>query len=255
MTDEKRKEVLELLIKGCSPGSIIERNIPSFLYKYRSGNDNDLNALENDSIWMGNATMMDDPLDSKVMITDEFRNQIKYVVNNVDRFKEDKYKIHLNDDSIQKECFLCSLSEINDSEDMWKRYANDEQGICIEYNAKELLAGINLPLLPVCYDKKISYDVKTLAALGKAEMIFINFLVKDKVGIHGEDWHSQREWRIIAFPKNLALNETEKKGKCIRIIKPTKIILGKNISYKVKNRIMNWVEKAGNENIVIVQRE
>ena len=140
---------------------LLNRNA-SFLYKYRSGNDNDLNALENDSIWLGNATMMDDPLDSKVVITDEFRNQIKYVVNNIDCFKEDKYKIHLSDDSIQKECFLCSLSEINDSEDMWKRYANDEQGICIEYNAKGLLAGINIPLLTVCYDKKFHMMQKHL---------------------------------------------------------------------------------------------
>lgn len=255
MTDEKREEVLELLIKGGSPGGIIAQNLPPFLYKYRSGNDNDLNALENDSIWIGNATKMDDPLDSKVMLTDEFRNQIGYVVNNVDRFKEDKYRVHLNDDSIQKECFLCSLSEISDSEDMWRRYANDSQGICIEYNARELLTRINMLLLPVCYGKKISYDVKSFSALGKEEMIFTNFLVKNKVGINGEDWYSQREWRIIAFRKNLELSETEEKGKCVRIIKPTRIILGKNISYGVKNRIMNWREKAGNENIVIEQRE
>ncbi len=255
MTDEKREEVLKMLIKGYNPGSIIEQNLPLFLYKYRSGNDNDLNALENDSIWIGNATKMDDPLDSKVLITDTFRSQINYTVNNVDHFKEDRYRVHLNDDSIQKECFLCSLSEISDSEDMWKRYANHDQGICIEYNAKELLTRINMLLLPVCYSKKIPYDAKTFSLLGKETMIFTNFLIKNKVGINGEDWHSQREWRIIAFRKNLALSKTEEKGKCIRIIKPTKIILGKNISCEVKSRIMNWQGKAENTNIVIAQRE
>ena len=255
MTDEKREEVLKLLIKGCNPGTIIEQNLPSFLYKYRSGNDDDLNALEKDSIWIGNAKWMDDPLDSKVMVTDQFRNQINYAVNNVDRFKEDKYSVHLNDDLIQKECFLCSFSEISDSEDMWNRYANHSQGICIEYNAKELLIGINMLLLPVCYGKKITHDAKTLSSLDKEEMIFTNFLIKDEVGINGEDWHSQREWRIIAFRKSLALSKTEEKGKCVRIIKPTKIILGKNISYEIRSRIMHWQKRAENKNIAIVQQE
>lgn len=74
------------------------------------------------------------------------------------------------------------------------------------------------------------------------------------MGINDEDWHSQIKWRIIAFSKNLSLSQTEKKEKCIHIIKPTRVILGKNISYKIKRRIIDWKEKAGNENISIMQR-
>ena len=47
MTDEKRKEVLELLLKDCNPGELIVKNLPQYLYKYRSGSEWDLNALEN----------------------------------------------------------------------------------------------------------------------------------------------------------------------------------------------------------------
>lgn len=156
MTDEKRKEVLELLLKDCSPGKIIEENLPQYLYKYRSGSEWDLDALENDSVWMGSAIEMDDPLDSKLLLTDEFRKQIEYVVNNVEHFKKEKYRVYLNDNSVQKDCFLCSLSEISDSDDMWERYANNEQGFCIEYNTEELICKIGLPLLPVYYGEKIS---------------------------------------------------------------------------------------------------
>ena len=154
----------------------------------------------------------------------------------MEHFKEERFRIHLNDNSIQRECFLCSLSEINDSEDMWRRYSDDSRGICIEYNARELLTKIDIPLLPVCYGKKISFDAKNLSSLSKTEMIYTNFLIKDKVGINGEDWYSQREWRIIAFSKNLSLSQTEKNGKCIHIIKPTRVILGKNISLERKSR-------------------
>lgn len=105
---------------------------------------------------MGSAIEMDDPLDSKLLLTDEFRKQIEYVVNNVEHFKKEKYRVYLNDNSVQKDCFLCSLSEISDSDDMWERYANNEQGFCIEYNTEELICKIGLPLLPVYYGEKIS---------------------------------------------------------------------------------------------------
>ena len=41
---------------------------------------------ENDSVWIRYATKMDDLLDSKVLLTNEFKAQIDYVVNNVEHF-------------------------------------------------------------------------------------------------------------------------------------------------------------------------
>lgn len=253
MTDKQRKEILELLLKDCSPGRIIEENLPQHLYKYRSGSEWDLVALENDSVWMGNAIAMDDPIDSKVLLTEKFRTQLKDVINNVENFREEKYRVHLNGDSIQKDCFLCSLSEIGDSDDMWKRYANNEQGFCIEYNAEKLIQKIELPLFPVYYGEKIQYDARTLSGLSKAALIFENFLIKNKVGVNGEDWYSQREWRIIAFRNNLKLSETEE-GKCIQVIKPTRIILGRCVHDSVRTRIMNWKEQEGNKDVIIEHR-
>ena len=121
MTDEKRKEVLDLFLyddfKNSNASQIVIENLPKYLYKYRSGNTWDLDALENNKLWMANATLMDDPCDSKILLTDKFRAQIEYVINNVEHFRKPKYQIHLQDDSIQRECYLCSLSEINDSND------------------------------------------------------------------------------------------------------------------------------------------
>lgn len=122
MTDEKRKEVVDLFLhddfKSGDASQILLENLPKFLYKYRSGSSWDLDALENNKLWMANAPLMDDPYDSKFLLTDTFRAQIEYVVNNVEHFRKPKYQIHLQDDSIQRECYLCSLSEICDSNDM-----------------------------------------------------------------------------------------------------------------------------------------
>lgn len=254
MNDEKRKEVLDLLLKGCSTERVIESNLPINLYKYRAGNTWDLDALENDSIWMGNAVQMDDSFDSKLLLTEEFKEKIEYMTTYNDYFQKEKYKLLLNDDAIQNDCYICSLSEISDSEDMWKRYADNDKGFCIEYNTKELLTKLEIPLLPVYYGEKCKYDEKILSDFSKTAMIFENFLVKHKVGINGEDWYSQREWRIIAFSKNLSLSESNKNGKCIHIIKPTKIIMGRQIADTVKRRIISWKEKDDNEDVFIVQR-
>lgn len=258
MTDDKRKEILDMFLTADSStdqiSEIIVENLPEKLYKFRAGNDWDIEALENDSIWMGNATMMDDPYDSKILLTDEFRAKMDFVINNVERFQADKYRVHLRDDSIQRECFLCSLTEIRDSEDMWRRYANYEQGFCIEYNTIDLMQSVKLPVLPIYYGKKPLEDEKTISEIDKPTLIFKNFLIKDKTGPNGEDWYSQREWRIIAFRKSLELDDNNYKGKCIAICKPSKVILGKNITDQARARIVAWKNRAGNEHIEIAQR-
>ena len=259
MTDEKRKEVLDSFLygdlKNGTASQILSDNIPNYLYKYRSGTTLDLDALENNKLWMANATLMDDPYDAKLLLTDKFQAQIKYVVNNVERFRQPKYQIHLQDDSIQRVCYLCSLSEISDSNDMWIRYANNEQGFCIQYDTLKLLKNIKFPILPVWYGQKPYEDANTLAKMSKSTMILKNFLIKSRTGLNGEDWYSQREWRIIALGKMLGITEGNINGKCIDAISPSKIILGKNISVTLYNRIINWICRSENKNILIEKRE
>ena len=82
------------------------------------------------------------------------------------------------------------------------------------------------------YDKKI--ECEDLSKLDKKSLIICNFLIKDKLGKQGEDWYSQREWRIISFKNNMELENDAQDGKCIQVIK--RIILGKNIIDKNNKR-------------------
>jgi len=254
MTDEKRKEVLELLLKDDKPTELIVQYCPQYLYKYRSGNSRDLDALERDTIWIGNATRMDDPYDSMQMLTDEFKAKMLSAIFCEKKFNNEKYWRHLEPDSIQKGCFICSFSEVNNNQDMWDRYANKEQGICIEYRTEDLFRNVGMPLLPVYYEEKKSDDEEVLSKLSSAALMYRNFLIKDKEGKNGEDWYSQREWRIIARHNILGIEESDE-GKCIAVPKPTKIILGKNSSDDLKRRIAAWKEKEENKDVSIVEKK
>lgn len=253
MTDEKRREFIELVRQEKDFSDLIKKNIPPFLYKYRSGYDWDLNALENNQLWMGNATKMDDPVDSKMLFDNKFLEQVQYLVNYNDRFSSEKYKKILEKDVIQKDCYLCSLSEVSDNSDMWDRYANKERGFCIEYDTVSLIQNVGLPILPVYYDEKEKNNASSISSSSKKKIILLNYLIKNWTGEDGEDWHSQREWRIIGFTKNLEIGETDVNGKCIKAIKPNRIILGKYISCEVKNRILQYAKCNGD--LIIDQRK
>ena len=197
---------------------------------------------------------MDDPIDARILLDERFKRSIEYVVNNVDYFNNEKYRVHLLDNAIQKDCFICSFSELRDSEDMWTMYANNEQGFCIEYDTHSLYTKNNLLLLPVCYDEKKEYSVEDIASLSKKQLLFMNFLIKNKFGINNENWYVQREWRMLAFRKTLNPIGDQDLGKCIRTIKPRSVILGHNVSEMVKSRIKAWAAKEENQHIIVIQK-
>ncbi len=254
MKDEVRIEILNALLSGedRKVREILEKNIPAFLYKFRSGNQLDLAALENNTIWIGCATEMDDPYDANLILEKNFKEKAKTIIENVDKDKRKEYRNILEDCWFQKECFLCSFSEVYDNDDMWKMYADNNTGISIEYSASELYFNIGYLLLPVVYFERpvVDYD---FCQSSKRVQIFNNFLLKKRYGENGEDWYSQREWRIIAFRKNLDITLSLEKGKCISVPKPTRIIFASNIKKQVEEQILEWSKKEENKNVEIVR--
>ena len=100
---------------------------------------------------------------------------------------------------------ICSLSELNNSDGMWRNYADDSKGYCIKYdtrNYENLYA-----LYPVVYqDNRKSNIVTSILSAFIGEMIFGMsngqiaadksqfirlFLTKDLV------WSYQKEWRLL----------------------------------------------------------
>ena len=158
--------------------------------------------------------------------------------------------IHLKK-KIRDQALVSCFSE-QYSEKMWRKYANDSEGICLVYNLREIF--INLPkdlkFYPVRYvdDRKEQYDIRFTSQeynnKNDSEQEHLKFLLscltKNKV-----PYSSEAEWRL--FYDNALLNDDEK-GQCFNfIIKPKVVIMGRNIDRNIdyKKRVEEYVSKNG----------
>lgn len=246
MNNDIRNEIIDCSIEENTRRAkeLIEQNKPMFLYKYRVGNDYDIDALKQNKIWISRATEMDDEEEGKLYINkEEFAQALEIMEENDPKFRNSKYRktIEKVPLEVKKSTLICSFSEICDNEDMWNKYANQKRGFCIEYKFDELFREEKNPLLyPVAYiDEKPIFGIKDC---NKKKMVFLTLYKKTKIGCNGEQWLEQKEWRYACFEKNLNLSDKEK-GCLISVSKPTKIYFGKNSSDYLKMQIKKWVSE------------
>jgi|MucameStandDraft_1065616.scaffolds.fasta_scaffold15448_3 Protein of unknown function (DUF2971). len=132
---------------------------------------------------------------------------------------------------------ICSLSELQDSAEMWQNYADSSKGYCIEY---DMQGYENMyALFPVVYqDNRESNIVMSILSSFIGEMIFGMsngqiaadksqfirlFLTKDLV------WSYQKEWRLLGDANQ-------------KLVAPTvnAIYLGKNMSEQGKQQMIDY---------------
>lgn len=251
MDNELRKKIIDEFASGnvAEATELLLENEPQYLYKYRSGKSYDIDALKKKKLWISRATEVDDEEDGKIYIEDIFKQALKLMQQENNEYKAPKYEETVNhiSDITKQEVFICSFSEVCENDDMWKRYANDSSGFCIEYNFKDLFIK-DLICLPVSYEEK--------SPLGPAEfktkesMFFSALYRKNMVGENGEDWNGQREWRWACYEKTLGLSKDEN-GMLISAPMPHKIIVGRNASALLKEQLQEAIDYLG-ENIPIV---
>ncbi len=115
---------------------------------------------------------------------------------------------------IRDEYGVCSLSENKDSQIMWQMYADNYQGICIEYDFEYSDDDyLKTRLFPVTYIDSRQND--PLAMLMEVILInifrkdvkaigdFINEWIIDLLTTKNKEWQLQKEWRIIGKAKEL----------------------------------------------------
>lgn len=168
-----------------------------------------------------------------------------------------------NSDSIIKAIYVSCFSETNDSILMWSHYAKNHEGICIEYNLKEL--GLNNPItryiFPVYYSNKV-FDIGSYITDGDKEFDNViqgfnqnidknmnNSKVNSKLKFNNmvlyltalnksRDWSYEKEWRYVHINTNSQIKPT-----FFKIPKPKAIYLGSKINDKNKNYIRNLARK------------
>ena len=239
------------------------------LFRFRPAKQYEIDTLESNKIFLCRPSIYEDNGDCEILfdIKDLCRylmvemkpNKYRKIANLVN---EDFYNSIMDSLEIMPE-FIHLKKKIRDqalvscfseqySEKMWRKYANDSEGICLVYNLREIF--INLPkdlkFYPVRYvdDRKEQYDIRFTSQeynnKNDSEQEHLKFLLscltKNKV-----PYSSEAEWRL--FYDNALLNDDEK-GQCFNfIIKPKVVIMGRNIDRNIdyKKRVEEYVSKNG----------
>ncbi|MBQ6863619.1 MAG: DUF2971 domain-containing protein [Clostridia bacterium] len=136
---------------------------------------------------------------------------------------------------------------------MWNHYTNGHKGICMEYNTLDIqnIYQKNM-LFPVFYVEKLPDLTSELIKNRKTEFLIFDYIAMHKL----KDWAYEEEWRLIhnAGAWYSCLEDTPEdfydKGKAIQFIKPSKIILGTQISDDHKSEIVQMANKA---NVPVLQ--
>lgn len=116
-------------------------DLPKSLFRYRPFNSKnketnklyDLEALENNKIWMSSAKLFNDPFDSMFKINGKLQNN-------------------------QDISFCASFAERYDDVLMWSHYANYHKGVCIEYefNKEKYLPILYMSTNDITFHKDIN---------------------------------------------------------------------------------------------------
>lgn len=245
MKEQLRREIVNALMDNelAIANKLLAVDTPKSLFKYRAGEQRDIDALKENKVWISRAIYLDDEEDARFRIknVDAVCSVIDKMATQNEKFKNPKYKRDVSTiaETSKMDSLVCSFSENSENEYMWKKYANEYKGFCIEYDFVELMNSNNLLLVPVSYSLKREMDIRECN--NKQYMIFMQLFTKYSVGSNGEPWSEQLEWRYACFTKTLGVLDGEK-GKLISVPIPKKIIFGKNMSEENKIQIMDWID-------------
>lgn len=245
MEEEVRSKIIKALMDNeiDIANKLLAVETPKSLFKYRAGEQRDIDALKENKVWIGRASFLDDDEDARFRVknVDAVCSVIDIMAAQDEKFKNPKYKRDVSTiaETSKKDSLVCSFSETAENKYMWEKYANEYKGFCVEYDFIELQNSNNLFLAPVSYSLKREMDIRECNS--KQHMVFMQLFTKYPVGNNGEPWGEQLEWRYACFAKTLGVLDDEK-GMLISVPIPKKIIFGKNMSEENKVQIVDWID-------------
>lgn len=207
------------------------------VYKYRSGTENDIKALENNQYWTSSIEQLNDPCEA-ITDTKRVKKFLNYIGQKVGaKTKEDYDLINDNTDevlSMDNKMGIYSLSKTPLDELLWAHYANSHKGFCIEYDLDILLkndGGNHVHSFPVFYSNKPP-------KIGFWDIIKNekNSMIKKFAFHKSKRWEYEQEHRIVT--SKIGLNSYNPKAL-------KSIYFGLKISQSDKNQIINLLQSRG----------
>lgn len=210
-------------------------NINSF-YKFKSlASKYTIPNLENDMFHFSLINQLNDPFEYsyKIDIDEERKKRIDILncIGFIQKPSEQKIKDWVNTeayktmDSIREYTLVYSLTTTFDNAPMWTLYANDYNGICIEYDAMEIFVKYNWRLGPIEYTDEIPKTDYSNTPNGILQFIYSTCISKNK------RWKNEDEWRITY------IQFSDKAKERNDIIKPKSIIMGNNVSEENRKKL------------------
>lgn len=231
-----RKMLYDTSITMHDISKYIEKNIPRYLYKYRSFDSYWKSILYEGLVYFPDSSTLNDPFDCYTYIDikkySEFMNRFasKYVFPWISLSDIEKaYNTYIENSinlfckNMRKNMLLTCFSEVCNSILMWAHYAESHKGFCIEYDTEKIDIEYKRFLFPVIYQNEV-YDYTETAIMNnpsyasymeiikmrklKTEYEFID--VSNNIYIpmltKAKEWDYEQEWRIVVpsdiFGKN-----------------------------------------------------
>lgn len=182
---------------------LYETNRPETIFRYRKGNEQDLQSLENSQLWVSRLNSVNDMFEGTIELDLD-------VLNLHFDFLKDKISqisVETQEEIIEKFYVGCFCENI-ESVPMWSYYADYHKGFCIEYAIEDFSPN---PVFPVLYveNKKVNpYDF-SIPTMQKSIM------TKDM------QWSGENEWRVL-IPRI----DNKERGIAIEQPKPRGIYMG-----------------------------
>ena len=157
------------------------------LYNYTRVNKDTLRSILNNTLWCSNTKNFNDPVDPYIR---NFR-------------KEEQNQFY---DYLLEKIKIACLTTHNDNTLMWSHYADKHQGICIEYDIKNIFDENNSKILikKISYNKKmISYDTFVNKPKKSINSVLIDNKTIDNITdlftIKSKEWEYEDEYRILFY--------------------------------------------------------
>lgn len=216
-------------------------NISSF-YKFKSLiSEYTIPNLQDDIFHFSLITELNDPYEYsyKIDIEEERKKRIE-ILRHI-RFIEEPSRQEINDwvntdaykmmNDIREYTLVYSLTTSFDNAPMWYAYANDYNGICIEYDAMDIFAKYNWRLTPIEYVGEVPRIVYQMKQNEILQFIHRTCVSKSR------KWENEDEWHITSIQYN------DKKKERNDIIKPKSIIMGNKILEEDRNKLFHLCDR------------
>lgn len=216
-------------------------NISSF-YKFKSLiSEYTIPNLQDDIFHFSLITELNDPCEYsyKIDIEEERKKRIEILRHII--FIEEPSRQEINDwvntaaykmmNAIREYTLVYSLTTSFDNAPMWYAYANDYNGVCIEYDAMDIFAKYNWRLTPIEYVGEVPR-----AEYQMEQNEILQFIHRTCVS-KSRKWENEDEWRITSIQYN------DKKKERNDIIKPKSIIMGNKILEEDRNKLFHLCDR------------